>query len=780
LPGSKPKRYPAFLAICMLLLLLALSMLNAFNLHFLHPQSAGEIYLFTAISIVSFLLLVTLIVLLARNILKLLADQQSRVLGSRLRSRMILGALILSFAPALFMFLFSYLLMNRSIDRWFSQPSTDLREASRSIAVELASYMSANARAEADSLASSPAFAAPPPGTASASAQKAREAAITQEMKRHRLTLQGGFVAIYEDAQLRAGYQLPARAQTAFLHSWLEDSERDSREHATRPPALPLSLAILQAAQSSDDPILSAAGTEYALGAASLNNGGLIVVGLPVPAELPPNLDTLSAGARQYWAIYRQRRTIRSMYLLLLLMLTALVFFSSSWLALYLSKQITRPVEALADAMSEISQGHYYQRVTVNASQELGELVRSFNEMASDLEQSRLLADYYTQQLSTANQTLETRRNELETILETIPSAVLTLDAGRHVLGCNRAFAALFPAPGGTSREGAPLAGVIPAEVRDDVLELDRRARRMGLASTELELRRDGVTLNLALTMAAVRLGGHQRGAILVIENVTELLRAQRQVAWKEVAQRVAHEIKNPLTPVTLSAERIRRHNARNTPESQQVIERCCDIILSAAESVRRLVDQFGVLAEFPAAMPCPADLNNIAESAVLQFEDRLDGIRIEQHLADPLPPVMADAEALKRALANLIDNAAEAMHDSLLRVLSIETCLSETAGMAEIVIADTGSGLTEEMRERLFLPYFSTKQRGTGLGLTIAAKIVQDHGGTIRAEHNAPKGTRFVINLPLADAAPSTLTLPHDTAAAKTSGWPAGEIDQA
>ncbi len=766
----------------MLLLLIALSTLNAFNLHFLRPQSAGEIYLFTAISIVSFLLLVTLIVLLARNILKLLADQQSRVLGSRLRSRMIFGALILSLAPALFMFLFSYLLMNRSIDRWFSQPSTDLREASTSVALELANYMTANARAEAESLAGSPAFAAsealPAPSSAKttsaqqpahAAPQQTPAAAIAQEMKRHRITLQGGFVAVFQDAALREGYQLPSATQAATVHSWLEESTQAGGDQASPPQRLPLARAILQAAQRSDDPILSVAGTEYAVGAASLNDGGLVVVGLPVPAGLSPELDTLRSGADQYWAIYRQRRTIRSMYLLLLLMLTALVFFSSSWLAVYLSKQITRPVEALADAMSEISQGHYYQRVTVNASQELGELVRSFNEMASDLEQSRLLADYYTQQLSTANQTLETRRNELETILETIPSAVLTLDAERRVLGCNRAFAELFPTPGGGCSEGTALADVIPAEVREDILELDRRARRMGLASTEIELRRESVTMNLALTMAAVSLGGHQRGAILVVENVTELLRAQRQVAWKEVAQRVAHEIKNPLTPVTLSAERIRRHNERNTPESQEVIRRCCDIILSAAESVRRLVDEFGVLAEFPAAMPRPADLNNIVESAVLQFEDRLDGIRIEQHLADPLPPVMADAEALKRALANLIDNAAEAMHDSLLRVLSVETCLAETPGMAEVVISDTGSGLTEQMRERLFLPYFSTKQRGTGLGLTIAAKIVQDHGGTIRAEQNAPKGARFVINLPLADAAP-TLTLPHDTPAAKTS----------
>lgn len=748
LADSKTKRYPALLAAATVLLLLILSALNAFNLHFLDPRSTGQIFLFSAISILTFLLLVVLIVLFARNILKLLADQRSQVLGSRLRSRMLFGALVLSFVPALFMFLFSYLLMNRSIDRWFSQPSTDLRQTSTSIAVQLANYASANARAEAESLASQ----APPPALPKNHARSAPPPNpapdLTADMKHHRITLQGGFAAVYQDGKLSSSYQFPALNQKATVQSWMDLS---SEKAPPTPKSQPVARAILSAARSSEEPVLTIDGTQYAVGAASLANGGLVIVGLPLPDGMSQRISSLLAGSRQYWAIYRQRRTIRSMYLLLLLMLTALVFFASSWLALYLSKQITRPVEALADAMNEIAQGHYQQRVTVVASQELGELVRSFNHMASDLEQSRLLADYYTEQLSTANQALEARRNELETILETIPSGVLTLDEDHRVLASNRAFSALFPCNKNTPLLRKPLAEVLPADALEAVQDLERRARRMGIATSEMELHRDGATLNLALTVAVMDLGQHHRGAILVVENVSELLRAQRQVAWKEVAQRVAHEIKNPLTPVTLSAERIRRHAQRNTTESRGIIQRCADIILSSAESVRRLVDQFGSLAEFPAAMPRSVDLNSVVRNAVHQFEDRLDGIRIEQRFADDIPPVMADPEALKRAIANLIDNAAEAMHDSLLKLLTLETCLTETGNMAEIVIADTGSGLTENMRERLFLPYFSTKQRGTGLGLTIAAKIVQDHGGTIRAEQNPPKGARFVLNLPLA-----------------------------
>jgi two-component system nitrogen regulation sensor histidine kinase NtrY len=250
----------------------------------------------------------------------------------------------------------------------------------------------------------------------------------------------------------------------------------------------------------------------------------------------------------------------------------------------------------------------------------------------------------------------------------------------------------------------------------------------------------------------------HQ-GYVLVLENATELLRAQKQSAWKEVARRVAHEIKNPLTPISLSAEQIRRHIDRlaNTlaghgesspePPSVAVIRRCSEVITSSVESMRSLVDQFASLAEFPTARPKPADLNTIVENSLALFAGRMQTIRIVRNMSPDLPLVMADPEALKRALGNLIDNAAEAMQQSLFRELRIGTSLLEN-GMVELTIADSGSGLTDEMRERLFLPYFSTKQRGTGLGLAIAAKIIQEHQGTIRAEKNEPAGAKFIVEL--------------------------------
>ncbi len=722
------------------LLLLLLLALNAFNVRSLNPRTTAQIFLLTSLSVVVFLLFVTVLVLLLRNLIKLLAEQRSQVLGARLRTRMFIGALLLSFVPALFMFLFSFLLMNRSIDRWFSQPAAEVRDDSAQIAMELSHYASLNARAEAESLARTPALAA--------ALKNGDQAAMVNVMRGHQITLQGGFAVLYHDAAPVASYELPQESGPTEVHSWLN---REDRQQIV--VSEPLTAAVLQAAQRSDEPMLDLAGSEYVLGAASLDDGGVVVAALPMPAGMRGIMAELSSGTSQYWALYRQRRIIRATYFLLLLMLTALVFFASSWLALFVSRRITSPLEALADAMDAIGKGDYSHRVTADASGEMGELVRSFNHMAADLEQSRHSAETAAREVSAANLALQARRTELETILETIPSGVVTLDAGRRVVIGNRAFAELIDVQNHPDLSGAPLESLVPDELSRELIRLERRAHRMGVASAEMELHTARGTMHAAVTIAALGGRGSQdRGSILVMEDVTDFLQAQRQAAWKEVAQRIAHEIRNPLTPIALSAERIRRYVDRGLPESPDIIRKCCDAILGSVDTLRTLVGQFAALAEFPVAHPRAANLNEIVESALLLFEGRIHNIRVEKRLDSTLPPVMADPEALRRALANLIDNAAEAMRESLLRMLSIETCPGERQGMAEIILADTGPGITEEMRERLFLPWFSTRQRGTGLGLSIVAKIVQDHGGSIRAENNLPTGARFIIELPLAE----------------------------
>ncbi len=747
----------AALAAGLFLLLLVFSALQGLNLPFLEPRSAGLVLLFTGLSVIAFLIFVLLLVLLSRNILKLYADQRSRVLGSRLRSRMLIGALLLSLAPATFMFFFSYYLMNRTIDRWFSQPVSQLREDSTRIAFELSHYVTSNARAEAEALAGSPALARALDADDDpvAISPSGLNAPLLDVVRARRITLQGGFAIVYHEGQPVAQFQMPRQNGRVTVRPWLDESE------SSNTPAEPVTTTILKAAQRNDEPVIQigdgqSPGAEYALGTASVapsdSANNLVVVGLPMPAGLSSTVAQIREGADLYWANYRARNGLRRLAFSILLLLTALIFFISSWLALFLSKQITRPVEALADAMDEIAAGHYKYRLAVDATQELGELVRSFNHMAADLEESRTIAESSTYQLSAANITLEERRRELETVLETIPSGVVTLDSSMRILQANRAFLDLLEPAQQLCAVGSFVPALFPVDLADDLTRLLRRSQRMGIAAMEFEFRSPRGMLNLSTTMAALELGGSQRGCILVVEDVTEFLRAQRQVAWKEVAQRVAHEIKNPLTPISLSAERIRKHVDRPAPESPSVVRKCSEVILGSVETMRKLVDQFAALAQFPTAHPQPNDLNLIVESALMLFSGRLGGIAIRRLLTPDIPLVMADAEALKRAIANLIDNAAEAMQGSLLRQLTVETCLNEN-NMAEVVVADTGHGLTAETRERLFLPYFSTKQRGTGLGLSIAAKIVQEHQGAIRAEQNSPQGARFVLELPLVES---------------------------
>ena len=773
------------LGVGLLLLFLALAALNAFNLSSLNPVTPLQTLDFVALSILAFLLFVGVLVLLVRNVLKLYADQRNRVLGTRLRTRMLWGAVLVSLVPLVFMYAFSYLLLNRAVRSWFSQPVTQMRDDANRMTTELFHYAALNSRSEADSIATalsgSDIGAQKQPGLQE-KPSPAAIALVDRVLQDHELTLQNGFAILYRNGQPVASFHVPDLSNGHIGLKSLPSSEADTDEAPTPKPAveappIPASdkQAILAAAQRSDDPIYSVGGTDYTLATAGLKRGGIVLVALPIPTDISATTLRLRAAANDYWVLFRERKQIRSLYMGLLLLTTGLALFACCWLALNLSKQVTKPVESLADAMEAIAAGDYAHRVSRSVTEELGELVDSFNAMAADLESARSVAEQSTAQLFELNDVLQARRTELETIIETIPNGVVTLSADRHIVLANRAFSEMLDPGGQKHFIGTALDQVFPAEIVDSLDRLLRRAHRMGEASAELQMTSASRILQLSATIALLesRSTAHREhlGYVLVLEDVTQLLHAQKQSAWKEVARRVAHEIKNPLTPISLNAELIHRHILRLLPEltergiesrSPAIIQRSSEVITASVETMRSLVDQFSALAEFPSSRPHPADLNVIVENSLALFAGRLGNIRVTRNLSPGLPLVLADPESLKRALSNLIDNAAEAMQESLLRELHISTRLLDSgpsnsgmansgmvdSSMVELLVADTGPGLTDDQRERLFLPYFSTKQRGTGLGLSIAAKIVQEHQGTIRAEQNAPVGARFIIEL--------------------------------
>jgi len=736
---SRRKQVIILLAISVCLLLAMLVSQTAFDQTLLRPGNNQDIVVFAALSALIFLLFVALTFVLMRNLLKLFAERRLGVLGSKFRTRMVAGALLLSSLPVVMMYWFAYGLMNRSIEKWFSTPVEEVRANTLAMASVLASYAMQNARAEALSIAASPEIEH---GFSSRGFS-----GVVSEFQHHEQTLQGGFAVALQDGDAEASFNAPAPWPIMKARLPLADAT------AGRPAQFTWQR------------------TDYTLGSAPVPGGGLILVAIPLPREFSQTVRQVEASQQRYYNLARERKLVRRTYMGLLLLLTMIVLFVTTWLALFLSKIVTRPLSALAEATQEISRGRLDYRVPVSAADEIGDLVRSFNRMAEDLEASRRQIEASSLDLSAANAELDQRSRQMETILESIPTGVLSLDAERRVTHVNQALLRMFHPEGG--HEGArqilsraSLADVFPAEVLEDFEPLLRRADRMGMTTSQMEMQLPRASLNVAVTVATLRHQAEQSGYVVVFEDLSDLLKAQKQAAWREVARRVAHEIKNPLTPIALSAERIQRHLDRatpNDPASLEVVRSCAETIAGAVETVRRLVDEFSTLARFPVAKPQPADINEVIENALSMFNGRLDGIGVHTSLASDLPRVMADSEAIKRAVANLVDNAAEASEGSVVREIEISTALVASRDAIEIAVADTGHGVTRELKEKLFLPYFSTKKRGTGLGLAIVSRIVEDHHGSIRVEENRPVGTRFIVELPVVlESTPATVTAQH------------------
>jgi nitrogen fixation/metabolism regulation signal transduction histidine kinase len=703
---------------------------TAFNLKFIQPDSNTLGY--AALSGLIFLLLLAMTFVLLRNVLKLYGDRRLGVPGSKFRARMVLMVLLLSLLPVIAQFSFARLLLNRSIDKWFSRPVEEVRKNTQAIASLMLGYAGQNAQSEASSIASAP---------------EIRRAFVsgdfsgaTGEFRRHGSTLQGGFVAALIDGDLKASQSIPG--------TWpLQNLKVPSSEGSVPGPAH-----------------FTLGESEYILAAAPVGEHGLVLVGMPLPQEFSNAVRQLDESEQRYVELSRERKLLSRTYMSQLLLITMLVLFAAMWLAVFLAKLVTRPVEALGEAMQAVSRGELNYRVDVSAADELGDLVRSFNRMAAELESSRAQIESAGRELADANSALEARRHYIETLVESIPTGVVSLEAEGTIRHANEAFLrmlragdadpALAASLQGSSIQGLMLSAILPEEAMEEIAPLTRRAERMGTASAQMEFSVSRRTLTVAVTVATLDYQRQRLGYVLVFEDLSDLLQAQKQAAWREVARRVAHEIKNPLTPIALSAERIRRQLERGLPldpAAVAAIRSGSETISSSVETVRTLVDEFATVARFPTAQPLPSDTGQIVASALALFDGRLQGIRIRSAVAAELPKVMADPEALKRALANLIDNAAEAMKDSLVREIHLSASLVPSRDAIEIIVADTGHGVSREAKEKLFLPYFSTKQRGTGLGLSIVSRIVEDHHGSIRVEENAPVGARFIIELPVA-----------------------------
>jgi len=717
-PDRRKQLWLVVSLVVVVLLAAAVFTLGSLNVPLLHPEQGNGFVILFAVTIFVVTALFVFTLILLRTLVRTWSERRAGQMGSRFKVKMVLGAMGVSLLPVVFLFFFSYALVNRTLGTWFPKP---LEIANQEYQLLLTDFGSAEFR-RLSSLAAEAASQGMPNESFLALSRAADASWIV-------------------DAQgnITSGIDFPKGTQFG----------QGSSGNST-------TLHMVRTIRSGAE--VWKAGDQLYIGGKSSFSGGTLYAARHLPADFLDHYGQIETQTQIYEQQKQQLRRYKREILLALSLITLLLLSTTTWVALYLSKQVTVPIQALAEATREISRGNFDHRIGVQAQDELGTLVRSFNRMTEQLGEGRRQINEFTQSLEQAIEERERRRKLMEAILENIPTGVVSLAASGEVARVNTAVVTIL---GEYARDAHTLTELVGEEAARSVMHLMRRSLRMaGAASREIEIATGGRLVRTAVTVSSLGPRQSNTGFLVVIDDLTDLLRAQKAAAWQEVAQRIAHEIKNPLTPIQLSAQRMIRfldRSATSQPEAsrtefEKLAAECAGLIEREVKTLESLVDEFSQFARFPTARLAPADLNSIVASALNLFQDRLEGITVRRDLAVGLPPVKADPELMRRVVANLIDNAAEAMESSAIRQLRVAT-RAESEGDAVVVeISDSGHGISPQDKERLFLPHFSTKERGTGLGLAIASRIIAEHNGTIRVEDNLPVGTKFVIRFPAAE----------------------------
>jgi nitrogen fixation/metabolism regulation signal transduction histidine kinase len=712
--------------VAIVLLAAAVFTLGSLNIP-LHPEQESGLVVLFALSTFMFAALLVFTLIMMRSLVRLWSERRNRQIGSRFKAKMVLGAMGVSLLPVMFLFFSSYALLNRTLNLWFPRPLEIANEESR---VLLTGFGAAELK-RLNALASEAAMRETPDQSFLVLSRNADAAWISDHEGR-----------ISDGMDFEKGWSFGPRGEA-------KTQDPQSQNRNPGPPKMVRTLA-------SGAQVWQTGNRLYIAGSAPMQSS-ILFAARHLPDDFVERYQNIETQTGLYAQQKQGLRAFKREILLTLMAITLILLSSTTWIALRLSKQVTVPIQALAEATREISRGNFDHQIEVEAQDELGTLVRSFNRMTEQLGEGRRQINEFTQNLEQAIEEREGRRKLMEAILENIPTGVVSLNAAGEVARVNSAIAMIL---GDHARNAHTLTELLGEEAGRAVLHLMRQSLRMGAASREIEIASAGRLLRAAVTVSSLGPRRSNPGFVVVIDDLTDLLRAQKAAAWQEVAQRIAHEIKNPLTPIQLSAQRLLRHLDRNAPsktqgarsEFEKLVAECAGLIEREVQTLESLVDEFSQFARFPSARLASADLNSIVSSALDLFHGRLDGITVKTELASTLPPVKADPELMRRVVANLIDNAAEAMEGSTIRRLRVATRVEGDGDAVEIEISDSGHGISPEDKERLFLPHFSTRERGTGLGLAIASRIIAEHNGTIRVEDNLPSGARFLIRFPAAE----------------------------
>lgn len=712
-----------------------------------------EALLLWALTSLNVILLVICTLILLRNLLKLYFERRSQQLGSKFRTKLVAAFTGLTIIPTVFMALFAYSLLHRNLDKWFSTPIDRVVENAGAIVQEINDVARLHASRSAQFLAAHPGvreLAGPAGGGLSAIEGLAAEYDLPLM-----LFFDGSrrLAGVYKTGKV----YLPGQPELRRIAGRLPVLVWNGEQGALTDEAFDRLIRHTGGAGATLDAVDEDGQAMVLAGAAAGTEGSgtpSLVIGYKIPGEVLKLASEISQSSEDYKGRSRQRPVVRDNFMLWLGLLTVFVLFFAVWIGLYIAKRIAIPIRALAEASNEVSKGNLRVQVDCAAQDELEILVRSFNRMTAELHESSEKLERTNQDLQSSNQALEERRRYTEAVLENIPTGVVSITPDQKVSRLNRAAHRLLQCD--LEVIGRGLEALFDAKDLDEMRMLIERASKAGSAARDFNFHLKDRNLYCAVTVSALNNESpSSQGCVMVLEDLTELLKAQRANAWREVARRMAHEIKNPLTPIQLSADRLLKNYFKSVddlpPASdfESVLRECVQTIRDQVAGLKAMVDEFSRFARLPGASMVATDVNRLLEQTLSTYNGRLEGIRLDTSLAPELPEIKADPEQLKRVFVNLIDNALEALEDASDKGLSLASSFYPSRRTIEVVVKDTGHGISPADKEKLFLPYFSTKRRGTGLGLAIASRIIADHKGYIHVEDNVPAGASFVVEIP-------------------------------
>ncbi len=693
---------------------------------------SNSILIFALINI-NVILLLLLVFLSVRNLVKLLFERRKNIMGARLRTKLVLGFVTLSLLPTIILFFASVQFISTSIEYWFNlQIEQSLRQSLEvgqdyyhRIAEEMLTFGNSLSRVMSHE------------GYMLRNKQEELEKFVAEKQKEFRLA---SLKVISENLEQRTSHQ-DHRIDLSSFNDPGADALRKALEKAG-------DTQLVQSSPQGDlvtgiVPVFSRTESKAVV--------GLVILTKFVPGSFVNRLKAISDGLQEYRQLKLLKKPVKLSHVITLTTVTLLIIFSSIWFGFYLSREITVPIRELAEGTNRIASGDYDFSIDLESKDEIGVLVNSFNKMTLDLKTSKAKLEEANRELLRGNVELEQRRLYMEIILANVAAGVVSTDSSGRILTMNRSAERMLDveARGILGRHYREVLSPQYVKIMDGFLA-DKTLMRKGFMNRQIRVSSEQRRLTLLVSLNVLRDDkDNNHGLVAVFEDLSEIEKSQRMAAWREVARRIAHEVKNPLTPIQLSAQRLKKKYGSRLGETEgEVFRECTEMIIRQVDELKRLVNEFSNFARMPASSPAPADLRETVKEALSLYREAHKAVELVFQDSKEIPVFNLDREQMKRVMINLLDNAIEAMNGQGRVVVELD--YDPVLQMVRIEVADNGKGISPEHKARLFEPYFSTKKQGTGLGLAIVSTIVADHNGFVRVQDNQPKGSKFVIELPV------------------------------